>query len=295
VPEFVKPEVELSGVVTPFNPGEIERIQYLKQLTGVKLFDDDSVIALALAYEGSRTEVIEKVKLRVQEQENDLNHKNDLLELSQMEARELQSEVVLLQTENQRNQSKIQYLIRRLQTEGDFEGAFSGIHSVELDEPQSFGEFLEVMSSFEDSGVIFTGDEDITAKLDEIDSQGQAFQNTWLCFNALLDYVESRKNGDFQGSIFDYLKNSPDNYRTVSAKKYAPRESETTMAQFGRLRNFPVPASVDESCSTEMQAHFKLGKIGIVSPRMHVLDNFDNDGHVYIGYIGPHLRTSGTN
>jgi len=44
-----------------------------------------------------------------------------------------------------------------------------------------------------------------------------------------------------------------------------------------------------------MEAHFKIGKLGMVSPRMHVLDCWVNHGKVFVGYIGAHLRVVQTN
>ena len=43
-----------------------------------------------------------------------------------------------------------------------------------------------------------------------------------------------------------------------------------------------------------MEAHFKLGKLGRISPRMHFVDCWPIDGHVYVGYIGRHLPVVGT-
>jgi len=44
-----------------------------------------------------------------------------------------------------------------------------------------------------------------------------------------------------------------------------------------------------------MTAHFKLGRIGMVSPRLYFFDDYTKTGKVYIGYIGPHLTNTQTN
>ena len=44
-----------------------------------------------------------------------------------------------------------------------------------------------------------------------------------------------------------------------------------------------------------MEGHFKLGRVGIISPRMYYLDGYVRDGKVYVGYIGAHLRNTQTN
>ena len=43
-----------------------------------------------------------------------------------------------------------------------------------------------------------------------------------------------------------------------------------------------------------MQAHFKLGWQGAVSPRMHYLDDYARSGLIVIGYIGAHLPIAST-
>ena len=44
-----------------------------------------------------------------------------------------------------------------------------------------------------------------------------------------------------------------------------------------------------------MTAHFKLAVIGRFTPRLYYLDRVRQDGKVYIGYIGRHLRNTQTN
>ena len=61
------------------------------------------------------------------------------------------------------------------------------------------------------------------------------------------------------------------------------------MNQFGHHRVFPVPTQTQASGQAVMQAHFKLGWQGAVSPRMHYLDDCGKSGLIVIGYIGSHL------
>lgn len=44
-----------------------------------------------------------------------------------------------------------------------------------------------------------------------------------------------------------------------------------------------------------MEAHFKLGSLAIVSPRLQLHDDTANTGKVFVGYTNPHLRTEQTN
>lgn len=56
-----------------------------------------------------------------------------------------------------------------------------------------------------------------------------------------------------------------------------------------------MPAEDDPSGRRAMEAHFKLGKVGMASPRMHILDCWSMHKRVYVGYIGYHLRNTHTN
>ncbi|SMF05087.1 hypothetical protein L603_001600000240 [Cellulosimicrobium cellulans J34] len=56
-----------------------------------------------------------------------------------------------------------------------------------------------------------------------------------------------------------------------------------------------VPRSVDATGSVFMGAHFKIAQSGTIWPRMHYHDAVDVDGHIYVGYLGPHLPTQKTN
>jgi hypothetical protein len=44
-----------------------------------------------------------------------------------------------------------------------------------------------------------------------------------------------------------------------------------------------------------MEAHFRLGKLGMISPRMYVLDCWVKHEKVFVGYIGAHLPIVQTN
>lgn len=67
------------------------------------------------------------------------------------------------------------------------------------------------------------------------------------------------------------------------------------MATWGDQREFPVPPEVNPAGRAVMEAHFKLGRVGMASPRMHILDCWGTHKRVYVGYIGLHLRNTQTN
>ena len=67
------------------------------------------------------------------------------------------------------------------------------------------------------------------------------------------------------------------------------------MRRFGDERVFPVPTTVSPDGLAVMAAHFKLGRLGRIDPRLHYLDDSAGTGKVYVGYIGEHLTNTHTN
>ena len=73
----------------------------------------------------------------------------------------------------------------------------------------------------------------------------------------------------------------------LGEKKHAGTESETVVNRSRFARLFACPCQhVPKNGSAYMYAHFKLGVAGMLSPRMHYLDDTGGTGVVYIGYIG---------
>ncbi|WP_063022026.1 cell division protein ZapB [Nocardia niwae] len=161
--------------------------------------------------------------------------------------------------------------------------------------PDSYIELVEMIGKMASEGVVFTGDPKSCLELEPCDQLGASARVGWKAVLALRDYIRARNDGAWSGSVHDYLSRTPNGYQTVSIKKHAASESPTTMQQWGHQRRFPVPKHVSPSGWIEMQAHFRLGQIGMVSPRMYYLDRWPKDGKIYIGYIGRHLRNTKTN
>lgn len=160
--------------------------------------------------------------------------------------------------------------------------------------PGDFGEILQLLDDGQVPRVVFTGDRDTTLGLDVLDDMGQLRRTAWECALALSDYITSKTEG-FSGGVEEYIKTPPSGMRSVGPNKHARGETAVTMQRFGSERLFPVPVSIAEEGFAVMQAHFKLGRTGMASPRMYYLDAFHQDGHVYIGYMGPHLTNTLTN
>lgn len=160
--------------------------------------------------------------------------------------------------------------------------------------PEDFTALLERIAELETHGVVFTGDRGTTQGLSALDPIGRIAGVTWEVLLVIVDFVASKQAGATL-SMYDYLSNPPSGARPFPISKFAPGESETTMTMYGDLRVFPVPTDVAASGVATMEAHFKLAKAGMKSPRLHFLDDVHGTGRVYVGYIGPHLRTPNTN
>lgn len=158
-------------------------------------------------------------------------------------------------------------------------------------------DLLDKLQGLRTDGIFFTGDEKLVEELDDFDQQGALSATLWDALLTCKDYIRAKSDNIFAGNMHLYLRQPPTGYRTVSPTRHAAHESDSTMNQFSHLRVFPVPEQVDPAGRVCMPAHFKfsVSSAGISTPRMHYFDNFENDGCLYIGYIGKHLRTSGTN
>ena len=145
--------------------------------------------------------------------------------------------------------------------------------------------------------VQFTGDLNKVDQVAQRDSQGHYAADTWRFIRALYDYAQLKLGGESAMNFEMYLKNNEIDGHKVSLKRHAAHESDLVRnrEELRRHRMFSVPTSVDPSGKTFMEAHFRVGAGDGFSPRMYYLDNLENDGHIYIGYIGKHPRNSKTN
>lgn len=188
------------------------------------------------------------------------------------------------------------WLRDRLAEAKDFGAAYSPVpDSAVTRYPKTFEALIEQLPALEECGVIFTGDVKVARRLDDVDDWGKAVRLAWESLLALVDYVRARGQGGCDGGVAQYLEDPPTGFRQVPPSKHAPTETAATMREFGELRRFPIPSTVRPDGTILMPAHFKLGRIGLVSPRMHYFDNWTDDGRVYVGYIGTHLKNTQTN
>src|SRR5699024_7310994 len=105
-----------------------------------------------------------------------------------------------------------------------------------------------------------------------VDTNDAALRVAWDAVQTMRDYVQSRSNGHFSGSLDTFINNTPAGCRQFPPGKWAHQETAFTMQHWGEERVFPVPTSVAPAGRIAMEAHFKLARIGRKTPRMHVHD-----------------------
>lgn len=144
--------------------------------------------------------------------------------------------------------------------------------------------------------VVFTGD---LATLDAVaqrDTHGQYASAAWSFVHTLHDFAKLRATGK-KISVDMYLRHDELEGHKVSVHRHAVHESDTVRNRedLRRLREFPVPTSVDPSGKVLMESHFRIGSGDGFAPRLYYFDNTGADGRVYVGYIGRHPKNLLTN
>jgi hypothetical protein len=170
-------------------------------------------------------------------------------------------------------------------------------------EPNQF--WAEVPSSFEElvfaiqtvPYVEYTGSLDPVKALDAQPSNMSGIYRCWESLRALSDYARLKSEGKFSGSFYQYLQSDQHSGYQVSAGYFAHNESESVQndPNLRLKRLFPVPVEHLSDGSAFMFAHAKLITGSSNSPRMHYLDDTAGSHKIYVGYIGAHLPTPGTN
>jgi hypothetical protein len=161
--------------------------------------------------------------------------------------------------------------------------------------PESFDDLLAVIPKLD--SIQFTGDPNITADLDEYDPLGTWAGKAWDALAALSDYAKASREGRCERDVDGYLRNPPGGCRTFPANRHARDESQDVQnnPRFRSARIFPVPTQADPSGRAFMASHFKIAQSGMISPRLHYIDDTAKTGMLYVGYIGRHLPTKQTN
>ncbi|PWJ26224.1 hypothetical protein ATK17_2371 [Branchiibius hedensis] len=279
----------------PVDPESRTQLRLVKQILNLKEITESGLrdIAGRLTRHSIERANAAKVAQRLEDLQTQVEGLRDgnseLLEALQEE--QLEHEVTRLDLDALSDRNK--WLEDRLKALGDYEPSYAATPAEFIESrPRDFGELLDRIEAMKE--VEFTGDSDAVIELEAVDGNNAALRTAWDAVLALADYVRSRADGQCDQSLSHYLRHTPTGYRTFPPGKFAETETGETMKRFGAERQFPVPTSYDPDGQAMMKAHFKLAKIGPITPRMHVLDGNPKQPIVFIGYIGPHLTNTKT-
>jgi hypothetical protein len=163
--------------------------------------------------------------------------------------------------------------------------------------PGSFAELLERLDEHVLSCVVFTGDPKNALELDDLDPIGTWAARSWDVLRVLDGYAAARRRGEFGKGVHAYLGHTPPGRPGYPPGAHSTQESEPVerSPKLRKLRVFPVPCDVHPDGVIFMDAHFKIARKGLVSPRIHYHDDVSQTGKIYVGYIGRHLPNAHTN
>jgi hypothetical protein len=163
--------------------------------------------------------------------------------------------------------------------------------------PVTFAELLERLDGRVLSSVIFTGDPKSALELDDFDPLGTWAAKSWDVLRVLDGYAAARRRGEFSKGVHAYLGHTPPGRPGYPPGAHSTQESEAVerSPRLRKLRVFPVPEGIDPSGAIFMDAHFKVARKGLISPRIHYHDDASQTGLIYVGYIGKHLPNAHTN
>src|SRR5690348_14808438 len=163
--------------------------------------------------------------------------------------------------------------------------------------PGSFAELLARLDEHVLSRVIFTGDPKNALELDDLDPIGTWAAKSWDVLRVLDGYAAARRRGEFDKGVHAYLGHTPPGRPGYPPGAHSTQESESVerSSKLRKLRVFPVPTEVHPDGAIFMNAHFKIARRGLVSPRIYYYDDASHAGMIYVGYIGRHLPNAHTN
>lgn len=160
--------------------------------------------------------------------------------------------------------------------------------------PEAYEDLLALLPDLHH--VTFTGDESLMLGLDKHDPNAVWPGKIWDIACTLEDYGACVLDGRHDGDVDSYLRDTPVGCRKYSGK-HAPDETPLlkNTPRYAKERLFRVPEEVEPSGRVFMGAHFRVGQLGMISPRLHYLNDVRRTGRIYIGYVGPHLLSPLTN
>ena len=276
----------------------LAQIELVRSVLGVGELDESTLRDLAeRARQGTQVEsAVARVGRKLEDQQARIESLEDEVAFYREYAEEEEFGGALAEEERARLDDQVRWLRGRLSELEAFDLAFAEVpESAYTRYPRSFEELLTRVSELEPHGVVFCADRRKASALDDHDSLDKLVRAAWDALLVLCDYLKARRAGICDSGLDGYLGNPPNGHRTVPPKKFASTETSKTMNDHGAERRLPVPIEVDVSQTATMKAHFKLGRVGRVSPRLYLLDRFATHGKVYVGYLGAHLTNAHTN
>jgi hypothetical protein len=218
----------------------------------------------------------------------------------QQQAAELRAELDEMVAGLSRSSSRETYLedqIRSLRTRlvdaGRAADAFLPPDTV-TELPDSFAALLDRWRELGGT-LVFTGDRRKALSLDDFPQVTTWVPSAWRILLAMRGFAEHKVRGEFDRD-FKYWCDKPigDDAPAVAHSQVIRDESSTVRNHWSNERTFPVPAKVDPTGRIYMGAHVRIGQGGQAAPRLHYHDALLVDGHLYVGYIGPHLTNTKT-
>lgn len=296
LPSQVVPPAETGTAVAA--ESYLGQLELVKSVLGVERLDAATLQAIARAAAGPRVDpsVLHAARQRIEEQQDQIEKLEDQLREATVALDDDQVERQQIYSDLECANAEIRWLRAQFASRGEYETAFvSAPDDWHEDYPESFGDLLDRLPALADGRILFTGDRETAIGVDEYDTLQMAVRTAWDACRALEGYLRAREEGNWDQGVDQYLRNTPTGYRGITPGKHARNETGSTMKKYGEERVFPVPHRVCATGMVEMRTHFKLARIGIVSPRMYYLDDYVGSKSAYIGYIGPHPTNTRTN
>lgn len=306
----VLPTVEISEQVTPGRSGKIapvgkESEGWLNALRnlftsaiGVSELSEQNVARLGGLFESLRNKVTQSqgtakdllTRLHVTRDEN---------QYLRIQLEELELDLAISEAQRREAGRLAGFRGDQLKELKEYSRLFD-VESGHLDQPPaSISDLLDRLATETELSpyVEFTGDLDNSLALESYDVVGRYAEAFWEYILVLRDYCKGKESGDFSGNIYMYLTDDQARGRKCDPKRFAATESDSVQqnSAWRNEREFPIPRSVDPSGSTYMFAHFKPTHSDSVAPRMHIYDDVQRSGKIYIGYIGRHLTNTQSN
>jgi hypothetical protein len=190
--------------------------------------------------------------------------------------------------------NQVRALQRRLVAAGRSQEAFAPVAEPESP-PGGFAELLDWVGASLPR-ITFTGNADVTLSLDQRPESTTWARTSWEVLRALQAYAEAKAGNGFSGDFKIWCQSPPGGESAIPAGKVVRDESETVRhnAKWRRQREFPVPCEIDPAGKVFMGAHIRIGasSAGQINPRLYLHDATAQTGHVYVGYLGPHLTNT---